>query len=318
MQHRLQILPNLEAAIEAGFPIFRHQLAPPLFGIATHPLISGTEEFTNDGLVYWHAGLLERHPRDIACYYMTDVTVAGFSTLWLGEYLVTSPEIMPPYLNFAFDIENGGAEGLHICRMLPVRTIDRPCLIALGAGTQVYGHFLIEVLFRILIARRAFLQSPQLPFAVLLDIATPQWLFKILAEDLGIGPADIELFSPGTEQVLLRHAYVSTRPFQDYLIHPFANTLIGDLLGNLNIPKNPSAPEKIFVSRRNFHNPAAGYRVCVNEANLVSIAEARHGFTSVALETMAWREQIALFQKAKIIPVIAASDSWGIPKESGF
>lgn len=297
----LATIPDVKVAMATGFQIFRRQVAPPALGMQGLPLISGTEPFVPDSLVDWHSGYQNGDERDVACYYMMDAVVSGAGQVWVGDHLITSPEIMPPYVANVLDIANGGNNGLHSSAKLPIRTIEAPCLVAIGHGIHVYGHFLIELLFRLLVAHRAFFQSECIPYRILLDWAAPKWLLKILEENFGIGPADVEFFFPEREQVLLRHAFVPTRLFQDDMINPFANDLIADLLDRLNIQSEARPLRRIFVARNRFHNPKAPHRICVNEPSLIATAVEHYGFTSVTMETMTWLQQIALFQQAEII-----------------
>jgi hypothetical protein len=118
------------AAVEAGLPIVRRQVAPPAGGVQPLPLIAGTEPFAAEWLAKWHS-MPHRWPeRDIACYSAMDGIVSGNGQVWLSGRLVTSPEIMPAYVAHGLDVANGGNDRLHSAAALPVRTIDAPCLVS--------------------------------------------------------------------------------------------------------------------------------------------------------------------------------------------
>jgi capsular polysaccharide biosynthesis protein len=298
----LAIIPDLPVAMAKGLVRgTRWQVAPAASGAAATPLVAGTESFADDALVAWHRGPQEGQRRDVACYNVSDVVVAGVGQVWVDGHIVTSPEIMPPYVTQALAIAEGGAPALHHCASLPKRTIASPCLVAIGAGTETYGHFLVEMLFRILVARKAWPAKGRLPYKLLLDTATPDWLFRILADDLNIGPDDIEVFQPWREQVLLRKAILPSRVFQDHLIHPFANDLIEELMASLCVPERPGPPQRIFVARGTYHTPEGSRRICVNERELIDLVLGRYGFAAVQPESLNWREQIALFRHASIV-----------------
>jgi capsular polysaccharide biosynthesis protein len=291
---------DLPAAIEAGFSVSRIQIAGVAAPARALALIAGTEDFASAGLAHWHASPPAGQPRDVACYIAADAVVSGAGQVWIGGRLVTSPEIMAPYVAQALELADGGAALLHHCAALPVRRIDAPCLVALGSAAENYGHFLIEIMFRLLIARRArALGAPA--YRVLLDHVAPEWKLRIMRENFGIASDDIELFDPWRERVALREAILPTRVFQDPMIHPFANDLIGALMDTLRVPAAATGSGRIFVARDRLRLAAGVHRRCGNERRLLQIAEAQFGFVPVFPETLAWPAQIAAFGHAGIV-----------------
>jgi capsular polysaccharide biosynthesis protein len=295
----LPCIADLPAAMDAGFALSRIQIAGVAAGAQALPLIAGTEEFASEGLVHWHLVARAGEPRDVACYIAPDAVVSGAGQIWIGGRLVTSPEIMPPYVAQALGLAAGGVALLHHCAALPVRRIDGPCLVALGSATENYGHFLVEIMFRLLIARRARdFGAPA--FRVLLDHAAPDWLLRIMAESFDIASNDIVLFDPWRERVGLRQAILPTRVFQDPAIHPFANDLIDIFLAGLHIPAAVPHAARIFVARDRLPGSAGVHRRCVNERQLLQIAEKEFGFVPVFPEALPWGAQIATFRNAGI------------------
>jgi hypothetical protein len=151
---------------------------------------------------------------------------------WIGRNLVAAPQIMPLYVNHILQVEAGGAESLMRHRDQPVRSVSAPCLVAAGHGPQVYGHFLIEVLFRILTAKLAMASG--LPrHKVLIDKDAPDWFVDILRDHLDIDHADLEFFEPARECVHLENALVPTRVLQEPGFHPLAKDLVNALVRKL-------------------------------------------------------------------------------------
>lgn len=277
---------------------FRLPIAPSVSGYQPRPLIPETEVFAFPWLNRWHATQHNWQPSDVACYSVLNAVISGAGNIWIDDRLVTSPEVMPAYVANVLQIASGGSDSLKREHSLPVRTVDRPCLVAVGHGIRVYGHFVIEMLFRILVARRAY-GGMKFRSGVLLDTQAPDWLLTILKNDLGIPAGDLEFFDSSREQVRLKHAIVPGRVFIRDQIHPIANDLLDEFLHHIEIPA--SFRKRVFVARRNFSNPAAPHRICSNEASLVEIAKIDHGFEPVVPEDLTWREQIALFRDAEII-----------------
>jgi capsular polysaccharide biosynthesis protein len=292
-QSHLQMIADLQAAAVSEKVIYRRQVAPAAVGVQPLPLIHGTESFVPGWLANWHSQHHEWAPDDIACYSILDAVISGAGQIWLGGRVVTSPEIMPIYVHNVLELACGGSEAFWAATRLPVRSINVPCLVAIGHGIHVYGHFLIELLFRILVASEAFNKSG-LTYHILLDRALPSWLLKIITEDLGVDGSRLEFFEPDREQILLRHAIVPARALGKESFHPFASHLIDHLLERLLIQK-ADRPKRIFVARKRFQNPFAPNRICLNEQNLADIAAKRHCLVPIAIEDMSWREQIAVF-----------------------
>jgi capsular polysaccharide biosynthesis protein len=295
----LEVIADLKAAAASGMAIYRRPVASAAVGAQPLPLIRGTEVFGPKWLASWHCQHHSWAPTDIACYSILDAVVSGAGQVWLDNHLITSPEIMPDYVRNVLELAQGGSDGFWAATRLPVRKINTPCLVAVGHGIHVYGHFLIELLFRILIANQAF-QGSGLTYHILLDRAAPNWLLTIITEELGIDASRLEFFEPDREQVLLRHAIVPTRPLGQERFHPFTNNLIDQLVDRLSI-KRADGPKRVFAARKRFQNPFAPNRVCVNEQALIDSAASRHGFVPITPEDMSWREQIALFRDAEII-----------------
>jgi capsular polysaccharide biosynthesis protein len=143
--------------------------------------------------------------------------------------------LMPLYVANVLGVATGGNDQLKRERDLPIRLIARPCLVAVGHGIRVYGHFMIEMLFRILVARKAF-GGMKLRSSVLLDKQAPGWLLDILTNDLGISPDDLEFFDSSQEQVRLKHAILPGSVFIGERVHPIANELLAEFLQNFAIP----------------------------------------------------------------------------------
>lgn len=297
----IETLTDLAALRGFGLRTLRHEIAPGLTRPQRRvPLIPGTEVFSNDWLPIYHG---EHHAwirHEAACYSLRDARISGSGHVWLDGLLITAPGIMASYVADGLQLDQGGSAPLRAEAALPVRRIDEPCLVAVGHGVEVYGHFVMEVLLRILAARDA-LGHTGLRFRLLLPHQAPAWLLHILETDLGIGAENIRFFDPTREQVQLRHAIVPTLLLQAGGFHPVANRLIDGFLATLDLDAEQPPPRRIFAVRRRYRNEAAPYRLCLNEERLVEIAAKRHGFVPVAMESLSWRGQIAHFREAEIM-----------------
>jgi capsular polysaccharide biosynthesis protein len=299
----------LRTISDVSKPLFRSAVkqkwvvAPAMGGAPSKRLMPSTEAYTPPWIVHLHNAQPTNPPmHEVACYQLRDVVVSGEGQIWLGRNLVAAPQIMPLYVNHILEIEAGGVEGLMHQRDQPLRSVSEPCLVAAGHGPQVYGHFLIEVLFRILTAKLAMASG--LPrHKVLIDKDAPDWFVDILRDNLDIDHADLEFFEPASECVHLENALVPTRVLQEPGFHPLAKDLMNELVRKLAgvVGAGPDTPRRVFINRHRYTNHSAPHRICINEAELSAIAEARFGFTPVTIETLDWPDQIRLFRDARIV-----------------
>ena len=313
----LAVLPDLHLAESGGLPLIRRQIAPPVGATRRVPLIPGTERFAGPWLPIWHGEDIGWLTHDLAVYSALDARISGDGWIWLDNRLVTSPDVMPLYVRERLQISADGHQELHRASSLPVRSIETPCLVAVGHGARVYGHFLIELLFRVLLARKAFGETG-LRCRILLDRASPAWLLRILTEDLKVSPDEVEFFDPAVEQVRLRHAILPTLVLRLEVVasrvlrwgagfHLMANDMLAAMVAGLDLDEIAPTPKRIFVARRGFSNAASAYRRCLNEEQLIAIASRRHGFSPVTMEELTWRQQIAAFRNAEIVLGLAGS-----------
>jgi capsular polysaccharide biosynthesis protein len=262
------------------------------------PLLEGTERFTNDYVIGWH-----REPRptpapEVACTFAPDAIVTGPGHVWLSGALVTAPEIMPAYVRVQHNLPADGA-ALLARHDLPLREIAAPCVVLVGHGLHVYGHFVLEMMFRALLTRR-LLAGTGLPVRWLMDADAPAWLTRMLHADLGIPREELEFFRPAEERVRLRQAILPGLVHDDNGFHPYADTLLDDLLAAVAPLPDVPPTRRLFVTRHGFRNTHSYQRDCRNEGALVELAEAR-GFVPVVPEDLDWRRQLALFRNAEII-----------------
>lgn len=305
-QSALETIDALDGLVARHRGIIRREVAPAFGGVRRLPLIPGTEGFAGHWLPDYHGRDTGWIMHDMASYSLLGARVSGEGNVWWQDQLLTAPAVMPDYVADLLGVSEGGNQQLWAEAQLPIRHIDAPCLIATGHGTGVYGHFLVEMLFRILVARAAF-AGTSLSFRTLLPVQSPAWLLDILDQHLQIPRSAIVFYDPTQEQVALRHAILPAQVLQPGGFHPGANAMIDQLIHRLELDRVAPTPARVFAVRRGFYNPSAPYRVCMNEDRLAEIAAQRHGFVPVAVETLNWREQVALFNRAEIVLGLAGS-----------
>ena len=287
--------PEIQNSIKKSWTV-----APVSLALQSPNLLGGTERYASEWINRWHRERVSTPLDEVLCLILRDALVSGAGHIWVKDRLLSCRQIMPDYVANLLELNSGGSHSLRQSREHPIRIVDEPCLIALGHGSQVYGHFLIEVMFRLLVARAAGeLDLPK--HRVLIDRNSPSWYIYLLTQYFGYDLTDIEFIEPESECVHLRNAIVSTLVHQSYGFHPVANDMLDDLKASVGVCTSADMPPRIFLARRNFKNPHAPERICVNEEELIHIAQTKHGFAPVSTETMDWQDQIKLFSHAKIV-----------------
>lgn len=235
---------------------------------------------------------------EVGCYFTDSIIVSGIGLLWHDDKIIINKDLMPSYWrNILFSNSYSNPE---FDAILPIREINEPCICALGWGNNIYGHFIIEALPRILIGKKILHNRGVRPKLLLRNDAS-NWLLRILYEYLDFTELDIVFFDPYKERVrLLQGIYPG---FCYYAEHGFHSNII-DLLSDIDIKDRLDfAPKSIFLSRQDISklDPKKNFRVCNNEQKLCEIAEKEYGMSIIAPETLTWGEQISLFRNANSI-----------------
>ncbi|MGC9270182.1 glycosyltransferase family 61 protein [Acidiphilium sp.] len=252
--------------------------------------------FVSDHWRRYHAEAPSRPPFDLAALGPLPVRLNGPGLIWSAGRLLDDNAIMPVYVRP--EIDRPGSTLLSAATALPVRRERRPGLVFHGWGVRVYGHFLIEMLPKLLLARR----FPALfaTTAPVLDRQMANWMIDMLHRYCGIDPARAIWFDSATEQLDLDQAIVLPLLTRVGGYHPLVAELIDDFVATTALP--PDAPRpRLFVARGDFTNPAAPWRRLANEPDLAAIAAERFGFTVIQPETLDFAAQIGLFAQANII-----------------
>lgn len=294
-----QFLPCLKSTTALA-PVFRprqilkEELAPAAKSIAPLPLLSPA--FAPRYLREWHDRAEQYAVSSLACYYCSKLKLTGPGIPVVEKGVVLSDEFLPRYVQKAlgFDVSSDPPQ----YERLQVAEFEGPCLSLLGWGTKVYGHFLIENLFRLLIARRVLLRH-EFQFDVLLDVQTPSWLLTILAEQFGLGRERLRFVNSKTEIAVVQDAILSTLASRSGIFHPFANDLIDSLVDDFG-PRSAEG-RRIFISRSQVKQGVSISRHCKNAEEIESAASHEFGCEIVNLETYSWRDQICMFRDAELI-----------------
>jgi len=178
---------------------------------------------------------------------------------------------------------------------LDCRQISEPALVLAQCGQNSYGHWLLDVLPKLV-------YWWSLPFNCRLVLTEPlrRWQRAFLRM-LGIRPEHWLTYDPGTEYLQLNRAILASPMRNKGAVHPLANTIYERLISqsrtNSSEPDQTSPGSKLYVSRRLVNTKRSKL---VNEGAVIALL-IEQGFQVVEPESMTVPEQIRLFRNANLV-----------------
>ena len=266
--------------------VFRHVVAPSQ-SVMRRPLLPGTEHFAAPWLCYWHTQVDQTPSDDLACYSLMGAILSQDGTLWQDK------EPFAPA-----DLDRQGTSSANLGDHLPLRNVFSPCIVLTNFGGDHNMDKALDWLLRVGIARHAT-NSLNLPLRILLDRAAPDWIRDLLRDVWSIGEHDIETYDADTERMFLWHALVPTSPFGHGKSHPFLNRLIDEIFARRSSPASAPKHGRVFLTQQS--SILQPKRRCINESEIMNLAEQYYGFIPVSVENLGWRARIEVFSQAEIV-----------------
>jgi hypothetical protein len=277
--------PGIALAKWQGFGMLR-PAEPSASSVPVHELVEGSDST-------WHYRLPWRKPHSIVpalgCHFLTDIAlwqpgVATHQGHFINDNSI-SAHVALTYIE--------GKTATFTNPSLPRRDIDRPALLIGGPGYLIWGHWLVEFLPTVAIARETL--GPTFDDCVIpLPQDTPDWVVELLAHTCGVKPESIIRYHPHSEYLHLAKAVRPTFSFAgEYTFHSFTRTFYEGLRVKTNGPR-----KRLCVSRGNA--PYADARPFPKRSKFEAFARER-GFDIVHPETLSLPDQIALFGRAEMV-----------------
>ena len=172
--------------------------------------------------------------------------------------------------------------------------LTAPTLLLAQNGARMFGHWLLELLPRLLLA-----QQLGLPFAqVLVAAGMPSRIAEALPL-LGLAPESLVTYDPAGDEPLCADLFYLPAPWQRRVFHPLAAALFEDLRLRLaaGCPTTAPAPRRLYLSRRHWR---IGGRQLVNRDELAPLLAAE-GFVEVSPERLPLAQQAALLRRAEAV-----------------
>ena len=178
--------------------------------------------------------------------------------------------------------------------------IEDPALIVFGPGFNIYGHWLLDFMPRIFVARQ-ILGSALDDYVLPLPSDSPDWVPELMQTFCGIQPDRFRYYSRLDDLVVCRRAclpsYAHCGKRGDYALHPLVRTFY-DQFGNSGAPR---VKRRICLSRRSQELQTNGkWRIFGARELMEQMAVAR-GFEIVRPETLDFSRQVEMFRSADCI-----------------
>jgi O-antigen biosynthesis protein WbqL len=173
----------------------------------------------------------------------------------------------------------------------PIVTHEAFIFLHNPAGT--YGHFLLEMVPKLLVYRSLLELLPSLP--ILLPTAVPNYVRSWV--ELLVPNAGRTAVTPHNP-VLVENAYCCDMLTTHYFGGSAFRSFINDCLGHADF--SAAGETKIMLSRRSHRSRRSDYR-CLDNEEEIQLELAKEGFSIVSPELLSIQQQIGIFAQAKII-----------------
>ena len=159
-------------------------------------------------------------------------------------------------------------------------------------GGSTYFHWLSDLLGRIALLRSSGIDLSKIDFFVVSSchLAYQRETLKIL----GIPESKI-VESSRSPHIRAEQLIVPSLPGMVGIMTEKTGQFLRQEILPQKIWQQASAPERIYIRRK-----SASYRRVVNEDEIISVLS-KFGFVAIALETLSFREQVALLSAAKVV-----------------
>lgn len=226
-----------------------------------------------------------------AAFKVDDLTVGGNDLLFWKDTVSFFESNHPEYiLNYFHNQEELKSSKSNI----DVLTIDEPVAWISHWNVRTYGHFLIEVLPKIMAFKLIRLVHPELK--LLLSDFMGTGFLRIIQNF--VDAESCVFFSHKTQRVLCAKVIMFRSLVEAGAIHPFMEQFVH--LAQVSAPHKAKFPRKIFVSKAKWRTATHDYRVLSNESSLAAELQ-NQGIVTIYPEQHHWLDQVSIFSGAEVV-----------------
>ena len=172
--------------------------------------------------------------------------------------------------------------------------IDEPCIAFVGPGHKVYGHWLMDFLPRLYVAKQ-LLGDAFTTFSLLLPSDTPAFAIQLCL--YLIGPdLRFRYYDVNNQRVAVKRLCIPSYPFSR--THDY-NSVAKNFFNGMR-PRVTGA-RKICISRKRMEHQSTGTAKSFPERDVFEALAILHGYEMVYPEQLQLHDQINLFASARVV-----------------
>jgi hypothetical protein len=244
-----------------------------------------------------HDSIQEVHPLRLHCF--RDAVVGGLAYFEVNAKILSDSEFMPEHLRTGALDPNAT---LPSRLALDEKYIEDPCLLFALKGYDIYGHWLLDILPRVVLAK-CLIGDLWSKIKVILPSDTPSFAKDILTKFFGLNYSNVIEFTRWETKLRLRQLLVPSLVHREYFFHPTALLIYEQMFAAANVDSTAPLPSSplLFITRKGFLDKSRSFkRSFDNESEAFNRAE-RHGFITCSPEALCWPSQLKIFRQAKCI-----------------
>ncbi len=232
-----------------------------------------------------HVNTLEATVGALGCHALHDCSLHRHGILFHGDTLLTDASHLGGVAR-----QEGQAMSANDRTSTMEIAMDRPALVFLAPGFRIYGHWLVDFLPRMRIARQA-LGGTFHDHLIPIPATTPNWAIQMLMEICGVFEDQLLPFDPATHHITFRNGSVPTYGHASYHFHP-------DTAAYWPRVSAERRQRRLCISRLNFEGRTDGVLKSYIDRQAFEQMATDRGYELIYPETLSIRAQIDLFGEA--------------------
>jgi O-antigen biosynthesis protein WbqL len=220
-----------------------------------------------------------------------DLQIRSDHMAYCGEAAITDNRLYPKYVQEY--VETGTLERVfHFNYAKQARAIETPIFCVTHFNMQTYGHFLLEVLPKVLLGVSLIDMGAKAQIAFPMNVNRVRPIIESICRAEHLLPYDSSKEYLRAARVILPSTFVSA----EYDLHDAFVVAIKGLIGRFTgLPSALALPgPRIFISRL---KNGRSFRLMENESELMRLAES-FGFQRFHPEDWSWPDQVRIFAAA--------------------
>ncbi len=235
---------------------------------------------------HWQAAFRRVDPVPaLKCYFLRDLEVCGDGYLFRGREIVQQASYLSDvaWRGAARDFRDRSKD-----EIFERVAVDEPVLMAIGPGWQVFGHWLLDFLPRLVVARMVLGERFH-EFKIVVPRDTPAFVPAMLEFFLGVLPEQIIRYDRDTQRLALDRVCVPDYGHHNYALH----SLFRGFYRKFVAPGGKPTRRVCLTRRRIEATTRSAMRFFQERAAFDEMAVSR-GYELICPEELSFAEQIEL------------------------